>query len=271
LGRARALDGQDSQPFLPMPVAVKYDKKARSEHCAMPDPSEPTAREPERRQTAVAEVCFFYGAILGIAVLPDFGMQWGALRFDRSLVLTATLIYLPLIPYAQGRLSLADLGLGKKGFGASLALAAVAGLVCFGVFVLIWRLAGGPMLGLPPFSPDWSRMGAAAWAQKSAAQFLAVAIPEEWFFRGYLQPRLAFLWPAAWGRGRARISLAAVLSAAFFALAHAARYHSPLSLNVFFPGLLFAWAREQEGHLAGPALLHAAANLLLFSLAAPRG
>ncbi len=236
----------------------------------MPDSLESAPREPERRQTVVAEVSLFCGAVLGVAVLPEFGMQRGSLRFDHSLVLTAVLLYLPLVPYSRGRLTFEDLGLGKKGFGASLALSAGAGIVFFGAFVLLWWWAGGGALGLPPLSPDWDRMGAAGWAQKLAAQFLAVAIPEEWFFRGYLQPRLARLWPAAWGRGLAKISLAAVLSAALFALAHAARYHSPAPLNVFFPGLLFAWAREQKGHLAGPVLLHAAANALLFALAAPR-
>lgn len=227
--------------------------------------------KPPRRQVLVAEVVLLYGAILALAGLPAFGASWGALRFDNPLVITAALIYLPFIPYAQGKISLARMGIGASGFQKSLKLAIAAGLPIFVAFVAIWYLAGGAALGLPaprpldsPFPYEMSQ-----WTKMVASQFLAVAIPEEWFFRGYLQERLTRLWPREIGKGALRLSVGAVLASFLFGLAHAVLYHSAVRLNVCFPALLFAWVRERSGHLGGPVLLHASSNLLLYALAVP--
>jgi membrane protease YdiL (CAAX protease family) len=91
---------------------------------------------------------------------------------------------------------------------------------------------------------------------------LFVALPEEYLFRGVLQPALDRpagprfeLLGAPFGRG-------AVLAAALFALAHVAfdPGHSPARLDVFFPALWFAWLRARTGSIVPCVVFHALAN-----------
>jgi len=90
-----------------------------------------------------------------------------------------------------------------------------------------------------------------------------VALPEEWFFRGYLQGRLdlrfgtpvrLFGVPVGWGL---------VLSALAFALLHPILLPGAHRLLVFFPALLFGWLRARSGNIGAAVLVHAGSNILL--------
>lgn len=82
-------------------------------------------------------------------------------------------------------------------------------------------------------------------------QLLVVALPEEYFFRGVLQPSLS----RAWGP---RVGLLA--ATALFALAHLIHGLAPARLLTFFPGLIFAWMRRRSGSILPGAVFHAACN-----------
>lgn len=93
-------------------------------------------------------------------------------------------------------------------------------------------------------------------------QVLLIGLPEEFFFRGYLQTqfdqacgRPYHLLGARWGFGLPS-------AAALFALCHLL-YGGPLRLLVFFPGLLYGWLRARTGTIAVPTLYHAGSNLLM--------
>lgn len=99
-------------------------------------------------------------------------------------------------------------------------------------------------------------------------QLLVVALPEEFFYRAYLQTTLT----RAWGEGRGRLFGAQVGTAFFatqalFALGHLAELH-PWRLAVFFPSLLFGWLRVRTGSIVPAILVHALSNLLLMTLEA---
>lgn len=89
-----------------------------------------------------------------------------------------------------------------------------------------------------------------------------VAVPEELFYRGYLQTRLRDAWP----RGRtffgAKLGPAFWVTAVLFALGHLAIFQV-WRLAVFFPALLFGWMRERSNSIVGPALLHGTSNILI--------
>ena len=98
-------------------------------------------------------------------------------------------------------------------------------------------------------------------------QFIVVALPEELFYRGYLQTRLRDVWP----RGRlflgARLGPAFWLTAVLFALGHLAIFEV-WRLSVFFPALVFGWLREKTGSILPAVIFHALSNLSLFVLEA---
>ncbi len=99
-------------------------------------------------------------------------------------------------------------------------------------------------------------------ANLALAQLVVVALPEEAFFRGYLQTALSDteqrririlgveLAPAAW-----------VAQAALFAIVHLIVEPHPARLAVFFPGLLFGWVRTWRGGIGAGLALHAMSNL----------
>lgn len=93
-------------------------------------------------------------------------------------------------------------------------------------------------------------------------QVLIIALPEEFFFRGYMQTQFdracgtpyRFL-GAQWGIGLP-------MAAALFAICHVL-YGGPARLIVFLPGLLYGWLRARTGTIAVPTLYHAVSNLLM--------
>ena len=90
-----------------------------------------------------------------------------------------------------------------------------------------------------------------------------VALPEEWFFRGYLQARIDQQMGTPWRFLGASFGPGLILAAAAFALLHPILLPGFHRLLVFFPALLFGWLRARSGNIGGAVLMHAASNLLL--------
>ena len=106
----------------------------------------------------------------------------------------------------------------------------------------------------------------------AATHLFGVALPEETFYRGYLQPRLEALWPPKTRIFGVLMGKAVIVSAILFALGHFLGEWNPLRLGPFFPALVFAWQRNKTGSIGGAIAYHAACNILgevLFSLYAP--
>jgi uncharacterized protein len=100
-------------------------------------------------------------------------------------------------------------------------------------------------------------------ALQALLQVLVVALPEELFYRGYLQ--------TSWARsapGRGFTFLGARLGAGFlstqllFAAGHLVVLQ-PWRLATFLPGLWFGWLRERSGGVAAPIAAHALSNLFI--------
>jgi len=93
-------------------------------------------------------------------------------------------------------------------------------------------------------------------------QTLVIALPEEVFFRGYLQTQLDHVFGTPYRLLGAPIGAGMVLAAGLFAVCHV-MYGGAVRLIVFFPGLLYGWLRARTGTIAVPVFYHAASNLLM--------
>lgn len=94
-------------------------------------------------------------------------------------------------------------------------------------------------------------------------QLFLVGLPEEIFYRGYLQTRLDSLL----GQDSTLFGVefnwkSTVLCSILFAVAHLMTILHPSRLAVFFPSLLFGWMRRAYGDTLSPAIFHAACNVL---------
>jgi membrane protease YdiL (CAAX protease family) len=162
------------------------------------------------------------------------------------------------------------------GRGAGFALAVAA--VLFPAFAAGWwgwaelssRLPEGLARAVGPYAlpPRLRPALPPRLALVAATQLLVVALPEEMFYRGWMQD--------AWARARpgrrvrvlgAELGAGFVATQALFALGHLVTLQ-PWRVATFFPGLLFGWARARTGGLAAPVVLHALSNLFLLALEA---
>lgn len=140
-------------------------------------------------------------------------------------------------------------------------------LVVAGFVLVVWSM---------PHLPDWLRFWVPYQRSPDFAfrlpdsflllaldQLLVVALPEEVFFRGYVQTRLK----QAWGAGRLRV-FGVRMGAYFwvtqllFAAAHLGDFDAA-RLAVFFPSILFGWLKERTGSIGAAVWVHAGSNLLL--------
>lgn len=104
-------------------------------------------------------------------------------------------------------------------------------------------------------------------ASDALGQFLVIALPEEAFYRGYLQTRLDEVWKPRREVLGVKLGPAVVVTSAVFAVGHLATEVNPNRLAVFFPSLLFGWLRIRRDGVGCPAAFHALCNLFASYLA----
>jgi membrane protease YdiL (CAAX protease family) len=150
------------------------------------------------------------------------------------------------------------------GRGAAIALLVAA--VVFPAFLAGYRALAGHLPTVPAgVAPPRFRLPD-RFLLLAAVQLLVVALPEELFYRGWMQTRWAASAPS---RGvtvlGARLGAGFLWTQLLFAAGHLV-VPQPWRLATFFPGVLFGWLRERTGSLAAPVVLHALSNLFLATL-----
>jgi uncharacterized protein len=162
------------------------------------------------------------------------------------------------------------------GLASSLAIALATCALLFPVFALGFagfaalrpHLPAGLAAWLAPYAgaPAFAFRLPERWPLQLVLQLLVVAVPEELFYRGWLQEAWARLRPE---RGvtvlSARLGHGFVATQLLFALGHLVTLQ-PWRVATFFPGLLFGWLRARTGSVVAPALVHALPNFLLMTL-----
>jgi len=111
--------------------------------------------------------------------------------------------------------------------------------------------------GLPPAFPN-----VVETAKIFAIQFVWVAIPEEMFFRGYMQTKMYERYPNGLNILGVRVGWAIVITSALFAGGHVVTKPHIARLAIFFPAIIFGWLREKTNSVFPAALFHALCNTL---------
>jgi membrane protease YdiL (CAAX protease family) len=93
-------------------------------------------------------------------------------------------------------------------------------------------------------------------------QIFAIALPEEIFYRGFMQGALLRIFPNRTFIFGAPVGLAVVLTNLGFALGHVLVSLSPIRMLTFFPGLIFSYLVYKNRSIVGATLYHAACNIL---------
>lgn len=217
------------------------------------------------RGRVIAEVLGAF-ALATFAVSVLYRLRGVAFIEQNLAVLAAVLfLYLPAFILWRGGRDLDGYALRVRPLGRGLLYFAALTLVTVPLFTLgyrFWvhhgcllfqRVMHARWLFCPPAIPPALRLPPAPH-MVALSQLVVVALPEEFFFRGYLQGRLGEVLSrrAAW-----------LWTAVLFALGHYLIAFDPASLAVFFPGLLFGLLRIATGSVLAGALFHAMCNVLI--------
>ncbi|MCB9665933.1 MAG: CPBP family intramembrane metalloprotease [Alphaproteobacteria bacterium] len=122
---------------------------------------------------------------------------------------------------------------------------------------------GGPTCAMARFQtavgPAW-RLPAEP-LQLVAYHVLFVAIPEELYYRGYVQSRLDEVWTPRWRIGGALLGPGWLVTCVVFALGHSVVSFQWWHLAIVFPSLVFGWMRARTGGVLAGAFFHAWCNV----------
>lgn len=128
-------------------------------------------------------------------------------------------------------------------------------IVTFPPFWLGFYYYYQPTAGFLPTMAWWS------FADQALGQLTMVALPEEAFYRGYLQTALDKAWPPRLRILGARVGPGLLVAAALFAVGHVLTQPFVTRLAVFFPALVFGWLRARTGGIGAGVMYHALCNL----------
>ena len=135
---------------------------------------------------------------------------------------------------------------------------------------LLWAL-GLAAIFLPPFWIGFlwwwhirtpfhlPRLG--SLASDLSGQLLVIALPEEAFYRGYLQSALDEVWKPRWRVLGAELGPSLLVTSALFALGHLCTEFNAARLAVFFPSLVFGYLRSRSRGIGAGLVFHALCNL----------
>ncbi len=96
--------------------------------------------------------------------------------------------------------------------------------------------------------------------------FLLVALPEELFYRGFIQTRLLRWWPNELSLWFIPVGRAVIVTSAIFALGHFLGEWNPARLGPFFPAFVFSALALRSKSIAGAITYHALSNVFSASL-----
>ncbi|HUU04031.1 MAG TPA: type II CAAX endopeptidase family protein [Myxococcota bacterium] len=147
----------------------------------------------------------------------------------------------------------ADFGISRRGLWKGLLLAAILVALTFPAYIPAYKWWFSRTQGFHLHLPS------DFWKECVGFIFL-VALPEEAFYRGYLQTRLDKIFRKKVKILGAEVGWSVVVAAAFFALGHLVDPRLD-KLGTFFPGLLFGWMRARTGSICGAVAFHALCDI----------
>lgn len=176
-----------------------------------------------------------------------------------ALVFAVLFLYVPVVVLQKRKRPIDFLDRNFKSYLKSFLTFFITSLIVFPLFALAthaWMTvvysAEGPVYRM--FPDFWHFF---------AFQFIMIALPEEFFFRGYVQSSLNTVLPKKWKILGVKLGWSWIITALVFAFAHSLVVLRWWHFAIFFPALLFGYLRERTGSITAPVLFHGASNVIM--------
>ena len=222
-----------------------------------PTPSVPAAPISPRSMTI--ELAVVTASVLFVARLLFLARGVPFIAQSLSTIVAIVLIYAPIAALWFRRRPIDFLDRGAHAYarsGLAFLLAAAIVFPPFGAAACAWLkvVVGVEGFRWLPFPNFWSVL---------AYQLILVALPEEFFFRGYFQSAMKRICPARWRILGIEIGWGFFITAVVFAFAHSVIISRWWHFAIIFPALVFGYLRERTGSITAPILFHASSNILM--------
>lgn len=204
---------------------------------------------------ALLEVTLVFVVVIGICKVLHAYRSLPFLSQTLPVWAAALFLYVPLILLWWTRTRPEQWGITLRHFRLSMNLFLVFSLLLLPAFVLAYWLYRDVWLQVPvriSFPQDW------LWLL--LYHLLCVALPEEVFYRGYVQSRLNQAFSRRVVLLAAPVGFGWLYASCLFALGHFVISTRPEALATFLPGLVFAWLRERTGSVVASTAFHALCN-----------
>lgn len=209
-----------------------------------------------QKQGVREAVIAWVGVILALRVTQSLENA-GVISGQVSALMTALfLLYVPILIYLKKgeKVTYFDQSLGD--LGRSLNAFLILSLILFSAALLVNQAYQSYFIGVT-YQPGHFLKPVGFFF----SQVVMIALPEEFFFRGYLLGRFN----QVFGKSRRLLGVAVgpglILVSLIFAVSHSLISFAPWHILIFFPALAFGWLREKTGTLTAPVLFHAACNV----------
>jgi membrane protease YdiL (CAAX protease family) len=207
------------------------------------------------------EVTFVFLLVIGICKILYSFRSVPFIAQTLPVWAAALFLYVPLLLLRLTRTSPEEWGITQKRFLFSINTFVILSLLVLPAFVLLYKFYRSWWLHVPvrvSFPDDWLLL--------LLYHLLCVALPEEVFYRGYIQSRLNRVYPQRVNLFSAPLGFGLVYTSFLFALGHFIISLRPEALATFLPGLVFGWLRERTGSIVASTAFHALCNATVLLL-----
>lgn len=195
------------------------------------------------------------GVILCLHVLSRLGAMVPDLQTVFVLMNAALLMYTPLLLNWKNQKRIAYLDWRWSQVVRDLLLYIVVSLMVFFPYAL-----GAHFYETLLFGKSWQGLKLAGFWLYFFNQIVLVALPEEIFFRGFMEDALTQALPPKSKFLGAPFGWAMVVNGLIFAFSHSLIAFQWWHFSIFFPSLLFSWLRQKTKTIWVAALFHASCN-----------
>lgn len=234
------------------------------------------------QQQAGRDALITYLVVLAlVAALMRIPVTLPAIGHLGSALVSVVFLYAPIVMLGRRGQDIYDYGFRVEPLKRGLATAGIALLVIFPLFIagffafyeiacksslfaqVLPKGTCGTYLGLEDIHAPRLTL---KFAEYCLVQMLVVALPEELFFRGFMQGLLEKRFVPTRSLFGAKVGLALILSSLAFALVHLPKAGDPRMFATFFPSLMFGWMRSRTNSILASTIAHGASNILIHVL-----
>lgn len=217
--------------------------------------------KPLTRRTALLEVTAAFIVAIGLLKLLDSSRGVPLISDYFAVFVPAVFIYTPIAVLYLRRASFDGMGFGLERPGRAALYALGATAIVLPLFVLGFKLYSRVL-----FDATLRFRVPQDAGEVFLYQLLCVALPEEFFYRGYVQSRLHQAFPHSPHWLGCVFSVGFLYANFLFALGHPLINFDLTRFATFVPGLMFAWLRERTGSVYAGAFFHTMCNMTMIGI-----